>query len=130
MGAQVLQFTYVFEAACTCASCGILVVMTSDVQARLRRSHDTFYCLNGHKQYWPGESDIEEAQRELREEQLRRERAEKATKTARKAEAIARGKMRAQGERIANGVCPCCNRSFQNLHRHMQTKHPKWKGDE
>ncbi len=27
-------------------------------------------------------------------------------------------------ERIAHGVCPCCNRSFQNLRRHMSVKHP------
>jgi hypothetical protein len=23
-------------------------------------------------------------------------------------------------------VCPCCNRSFQNLRRHMATKHPEF----
>lgn len=26
--------------------------------------------------------------------------------------------------RIKNGVCPCCNRSFENLRRHMETQHP------
>lgn len=29
--------------------------------------------------------------------------------------------------RVANGVCPCCTRTFQNLHRHMETKHPEFK---
>lgn len=28
-------------------------------------------------------------------------------------------------KRIHNGVCPCCNRSFVNLQRHMKTKHPE-----
>lgn len=27
-------------------------------------------------------------------------------------------------DRVKNGVCPCCNRSFQNLLRHMRTEHP------
>lgn len=27
-------------------------------------------------------------------------------------------------KRIQNGVCPCCNRTFQNLARHMATQHP------
>lgn len=27
--------------------------------------------------------------------------------------------------RVANGVCPDCNRSFANLGRHMETKHKK-----
>lgn len=28
--------------------------------------------------------------------------------------------------RIGNGVCPCCNRYFANLHRHMTGQHPDW----
>lgn len=28
--------------------------------------------------------------------------------------------------RIANGVCPCCDRSFTNLQRHMASKHPDY----
>lgn len=27
-------------------------------------------------------------------------------------------------KRVGNGVCPCCNRSFSDLHRHMASKHP------
>jgi hypothetical protein len=27
---------------------------------------------------------------------------------------------------VANGVCPCCNRTFQNLARHMAGKHPDY----
>jgi hypothetical protein len=26
--------------------------------------------------------------------------------------------------RVKNGVCICCNRSFSDLHQHMLTKHP------
>ena len=29
-------------------------------------------------------------------------------------------------KRVANGVCPCCNRTFVNLQRHMHTKHPDY----
>lgn len=28
--------------------------------------------------------------------------------------------------RFANGVCPCCNRSFEALRRHMATQHPDY----
>ncbi len=28
-----------------------------------------------------------------------------------------------QCNRVKNGVCPCCNRTFQNLAAHMATKH-------
>lgn len=47
---------------------------------------------------------------ELRETEARR-RAEKGAKTRIK-------------NRVANGVCPCCNRSFADLHRHMASQHP------
>lgn len=29
-------------------------------------------------------------------------------------------------KRIANGVCPCCHRTFQNLARHMAGQHPAY----
>ncbi|HYC31767.1 MAG TPA: hypothetical protein VEB59_05720, partial [Gemmatimonadales bacterium] len=28
--------------------------------------------------------------------------------------------------RVAGGVCPCCNRTFSDLARHMSGKHPGW----
>lgn len=28
--------------------------------------------------------------------------------------------------RAAAGVCPCCNRTFEQLGRHMTTKHPEY----
>lgn len=30
--------------------------------------------------------------------------------------------------RVNRGVCPCCNRYFAQLHRHMNSKHPAYKG--
>ena len=29
-------------------------------------------------------------------------------------------------QRIANGVCPCCQRSFGNVRAHMETQHPDY----
>jgi chemotaxis response regulator CheB len=31
-------------------------------------------------------------------------------------------------KRVANGVCPCCNRTFKQLARHMKAKHPEFVG--
>lgn len=27
--------------------------------------------------------------------------------------------------RVKNGICPCCNRTFQNLQNHFKSKHPE-----
>ena len=29
--------------------------------------------------------------------------------------------------RVKKGVCPCCNRYFKNLHKHIKGQHPDWK---
>jgi Asp-tRNA(Asn)/Glu-tRNA(Gln) amidotransferase A subunit family amidase len=33
-------------------------------------------------------------------------------------------------DRVGAGVCPCCNRTFKQLARHMQAKHPDYPGAE
>ena len=41
-----------------------------------------------------------------------------------------RGHVTRQKKRAAAGVCPCCNRTFKQLARHMERKHPNYtKGD-
>lgn len=90
-----------------------------------------FYCAYGHGQvYALGQSD---------EEKLRLERDRLKQQLAARDDEIARQRsMRESTERqliaqrgvttriknrIGHGVCPCCSRSFENLQRHMKTKH-------
>ena len=42
----------------------------------------------------------------------------------------ARGQVTKLKNRAAAGVCPCCNRQFQNLKNHMATKHPEFNAPE
>lgn len=55
-------------------------------------------------------NDQARMERERRESAEHRERAQKANVTKIK-------------KRIKNGVCPCCNRTFIDLQRHMAVKH-------
>lgn len=116
---------------CACIECGVPIFGPEVRRDELKRSHSNFFCINGHPQHWPGESTEEKLRRELADaakatERAKKEKewAEQEAKAARHAKAIAEGKMKAQSERVKNGVCPCCNRSFTNLRRHMSTKHP------
>lgn len=60
---------------------------------------------------------LDQAEADAANQRRQKERAE--------AEAAAnRGRLVRQQKRIANGICPCCNRSFSNLARHMGTQHP------
>lgn len=126
MSEIILSERYVTE---TCCNCGVSFAMTKgfhDVALR-EKKNKTFYCPAGHPQHYTGESDAAKAERLARELAASRER-EAAEREARNREwrlrRQAEGKTRAIKKRVANGVCPCCQRTFENLARHMKTKHP------
>ena len=116
----------------TCYKCKQPFGLPHDVQAMLRRSHQTFYCPWGHPQiYIEGESEETKLHRErdrLKQDAARlhdsiREYREWAQREQRRSSAL-KGVATRLKNRAAKGVCPCCNRSFENLRRHMSTKHP------
>lgn len=100
----------------TCPACGTVFGMEANLQKRLREDHSTFYCPNGHSQYYPAKSKVEVLQDELTRERA----AHDQTKADRDSK-------ERKLNRVSKGVCPCCNRTFQNLQLHMKTKHPKFK---
>lgn len=109
----------------TCCACGIMFAMPADFQRKKRDNPgSSFYCPNGHGQHYVGETKEQKLQREIerRDAQLAdaRDRANRLM-AERDAAAKAHKKMRT---RVANGVCPCCNRSFENLRNHMKNQHP------
>lgn len=125
---QVFEFI-----TCTGDRCGItFAVEDGFVQAR-RSDRQTFYCPNGHPRWYPGqtpEQTIAKLKAELthaRDQNAAETRSlrtrvesERRTKIAYKGQAT---KLRKKIERVEAGVCPHCNRSFQNLARHMVSQH-------
>lgn len=95
-----------------------------------------FFCPYGHSQHYP------KSPRENETDALRRERDRLAQRVAEKDDEITRQRERAEAterrlyaargqvtkikNRVSHGVCPCCTRSFDNLHRHMKSKHPEY----
>jgi len=117
----------------TCANCGMVFAFSGDLIDKRRRDHQSFYCLSGHNNYFPGESDGEKLKRELKEANLAIKRAEYRTQSAqlerekaRQQLSATRGQITKLKKRIANGVCPCCHRTFVNMQKHMETKHPEY----
>lgn len=62
-----------------CPTCGMEFSMPAEVQLKLRRRHNTFYCPNGHKQHYAGETEEENLKRQL---SIARERADNWYKEA------------------------------------------------
>lgn len=118
-----------------CGECGVVYALTKAFVEERGEDHKTWRCPWGHRRYFPQKSREEELREQLeREQQRRREaytRALHAEDQKRAAEhelRATRGAARKVAQRIQAGVCPCCNRSFKNLSRHMETKHPDWAG--
>lgn len=121
-----------------CCQCAIPFGVPSEYRTNLRRSQELFYCPDGHSQSYSKSTDTilreQLAAKVKQEEQLKalvhsaREEASswhsQWEKQLLDKKAIA-AKLKRTENRIANGVCPCCNRTFQDLKKHMTTKHPE-----
>ena len=105
--------------------------MPAPSQRKMREPHQTFSCPAGHAQQSVVASDTEAARkdaekyRKLWQDEQRYAAAVVAERNdVRRKLSAAKGALTRTKKRVANGVCPCCNRTFQNLSRHMQGQHP------
>lgn len=93
-------------------------------------------CPMGHTWWYCGENEEDRLRRvlELERDTLARVGADRdQAKAEAKAQKGRATRFRNDRERLktraAAGVCPCCNRTFQNLQRHMAGQHPDFTGD-
>jgi len=113
----------------TCCNCGIAFGMPDSFMRQKRRDTTSFYCPNGHGQHYT-ESEADKLRKRLAaSEQKWSDEVNKNRRLDRQLVA-SRGQVTRIKNRVANGACPCCNRTFQNLGRHMNTKHPDYKSQE
>ena len=118
MGSQIaIQRT--FEMV-ECANCCIAFAVPGRFIRDRRDDHGTFYCPRGHHNHFAAASEAEKLRIRLADEERRRVNTETAAQQLRESQ-------NQVAKRIANGVCPCCNRTFANLQRHMHTKHSQVK---
>ena len=92
--------------------------------------HQTFYCPLGHPNHYPaGKTESERLRDQLNAEIAYSKRKSEALEREKRLHAATKGELTKTKNRIANGVCPCCNRSFAQLTRHMKSQHPEYVGE-
>lgn len=113
-----------------CTSCGIHWAMPEWFFAARLDDNKTFYCPNGCPRYYPpGGSKEDKLKAEVERLKNQCVRHRKEADDHRRSAAAQRGVVTKLKKRAAAGVCPCCNRTFQNLARHMKSQHPQFAED-
>lgn len=114
----------------SCWSCGIPFALTKAYVDAITEGNKTFYCPNKCALGF-GKSEADKVREQLEREVERRQRANRrADENYELAQSLERSRSALRGQvtkikkRIGRGVCPCCNRHFVNVERHMKSKHP------
>lgn len=118
-----------------CPHCGVNYCLDKDFDDYRQKgaknddgSPLNWHCPNGHPLIY----------RESEADKLRRERDRLTQRIAQKDDELrdlenrrraALGQVTKLRNRVGNGVCPCCARSFTNLRRHMETQHADWRAE-
>lgn len=120
-----------------CCSCNIEFWVPDYWFRTKKQDNSIFQCPNGHEQHFTkGPSKLDLVRRER--DRLTQSLAEKDDEITRQRElregaerrvSAAKGQVTRLKNRAKAGVCPCCNRTFKNLARHMHSKHPDFGDD-
>ncbi|WP_127524014.1 hypothetical protein [Mesorhizobium sp. Z1-4] len=121
-----------------CGNCGVWHAIPKMMFDTCVEEGGFWQCPNGHSRgYREGRRDREAVRRER--DQLKQRLAQKDDEITRQRElreaaersaSARKGQITKLKKRATAGLCPCCNRSFQNLHRHMTSQHPKYMAEE
>jgi hypothetical protein len=113
----------------TVCTCGVLFAAPQKLLDTRRFDGQSFYCPNGHSLSFKG-TRLEVARPRARARAARlaaaRDQAEASARAQRGAATRARNQRDKDRQRVAAGVCPCCNRTFKQLARHMKSQHPEY----
>lgn len=132
MGFALLNFTTQMSDI-ECCSCHAPFAVTHEAHVQLRQTGKGFWCpLCGTSQsYHDSENSrlkkrLEEAERQREWHKSRAADERAARERVGRRLTAQRGATKRLKNRVKNGVCPCCTRSFGNLREHMKRKHPEY----
>lgn len=105
-----------------CCTCGIVYALPIHFIKMRRSDKQPFYCPSGHCQSFQ-RSEADKLRADVDELQRRLTASRCAESNALREKGAIEKELKRNKRRTTNGVCTCCNRTFQNLARHMKSKH-------
>lgn len=119
-----------------CYKCGVPFGMPTQLQEHFESNGNTFYCPNGHSQGYIESMEYRlrkqlEKEKQEKEHQLRcRERAEQMYRKSETERKKVKTRLKNVKAKISEGICPCCDQAFPDLHEHMTAAHPDFKSQD
>lgn len=110
-----------------CCNCHVTFAMPADFQRQCRDAGPAmaFYCPAGHGQHYTV-SEVRQLKDRLDRAEARARAARDQADAAERSRRAYKGQLTKARKRIGNGTCPCCNRHFANVERHMRGQHPDY----
>jgi hypothetical protein len=112
-----------------CKNCGLSYALPANFLKHRRERGGRWRCPNllcDWVNVGYSETEIERLRKQVEEKDRRIAFEANARRTAEEQLATAEKRSARLRKRVAAGVCPCCKRTFQQLSRHMKTKHPEY----
>ena len=124
--------TYKGELTVTTCWCGMAHAVPTELREYQLRQHENggkvpdIFCPLGHAHVPAGKSQVE-IEREMRQRaEMRLTATRDQLESEKRSHVATKGQLTKARKRIGKGVCPCCNRHFTNVERHMATQHPDY----
>lgn len=115
-----------------CGECYIAFAIPQEKENRCLESGESWHCPNGHCRIYTKSDNAklkEKLARVEADKDYYRNRTDELYNQKTHLErrvAATKGQVTKIKNRVGRGVCPCCNRTFQNLGQHMHNQHPEW----
>jgi hypothetical protein len=116
----------------TCGSCAGTMALNARWLECKRKESGGYTCpyCNQQRGWWKSEAEKLREELDRKSNELTSAKSEALRLTHQRDEEIkARLEAERKLKRVDKGVCPCCNRTFKNLARHMAVKHKTAKVD-
>lgn len=120
----------------TCPTCFVIYAVPEELLTRKNNENGSWFCPNGHRLVFT-KSELQKTQEALAKEKenseywrKRKSEVDAQNDNLNRRLSAKKGQITKIKNRVGNGVCPCCNRTFQNLQQHMSKQHPEFKDGE
>lgn len=108
-----------------CPTCQMPYAATDDYFRRKSERGESWYCPEGHSAVFTKShaAKMQELEQELDRQRARTRHAQDQYEGAQASARAYKGHATRVKNRIKNGVCPFCHRSFANVRTHMASQH-------